>query len=116
MKHLLDIKPDGGTYVYSSSEAFSEEDTFDFVRLGRWADFFGLKTYGLRIVGDGGSARPEFDRGFHASGHVSKDELEKVIGEIDPDVLVPVHTTGQGWFKERFEKAVVPKEGKRFAI
>jgi len=116
MKHLLDIKPDGGTYVYSSSEAFSEEDTFDFVRLGKWVDFFGLKTYGFRIVGDGERARPEFDRGFHASGHVSKDELERVIGEIDPDVLVPVHTTGQGWFKEKFEKVVMPEEGKRFAI
>jgi len=116
MKHLLDIKPDGGTYIYSSSEAFSEEETFDFVRLGRWVDFFGLKTYGFRIVGKGEGARPEFDRGFHASGHVSKDELEKAIEEIDPDVLVPVHTTGQGWFRERFEKVVVPEEGKRFAV
>ncbi len=25
MKHLLDIKPSGGTYIYSSSEAYSEE-------------------------------------------------------------------------------------------
>lgn len=116
MKHLLDIKPKGGTYIYSSSEAFSEEDTFDFVRLGRWVDFFGLRTYGFRIAGEGGEARPEFERGFHASGHVSKDELEKVIDEIDPDILVPVHTTGQRWFKEKFEQTFVPEEGKRFSI
>jgi ribonuclease J len=116
MKHLLDIKPHGGTYIYSSSEAFSEEDTFDFIRLGRWVDFFGLKTYGFKIVDEGHSVKPVFEWGFHASGHASREEIESTIVEIDPDVLVPVHTQAQDWFKEKFENAVTPDEGKRFAL
>jgi ribonuclease J len=36
MKHLLDIKPNGGTYIYSACEAFSEEMEIDFVRLWHW--------------------------------------------------------------------------------
>jgi ribonuclease J len=112
----LDIKPHGGTYIYSSSEAFSEEDTFDFIRLGRWVDFFGLKTYGFKIVDEGHSVKPVFEWGFHASGHASREEIESTIVEIDPDVLVPVHTQAQDWFKEKFENAVTPDEGKRFAL
>lgn len=43
-----------------------------------------------------GELRPEFEKGYHTSGHASKGDLEWTIGEIDPDVIVPVHTTGQG--------------------
>ncbi|MFX1313713.1 MAG: ribonuclease J, partial [Promethearchaeota archaeon] len=40
IKHLLDIKPQNGTYIYSSSEAFEEESEFDFVRLNNWLKHF----------------------------------------------------------------------------
>jgi ribonuclease J len=33
MKHLLDIRPNSGTYIYSACEVFSEEMEIDFVRL-----------------------------------------------------------------------------------
>jgi len=116
MKHLLDIKPDGGTYIYSSSEAFSEEQVIDFQRLGKWLRVFGFRTYGFRLVEREGELRPEFERGYHTSGHASRGDLEWVIGEIEPDRIIPVHTTGQGWFKERFENAVTPEEGKKFSV
>jgi len=45
-------------------------------------------------------------------GTLRGGDLEWVIGEIEQDVIVPVHTTGQGWFKERFENVVTPEEGK----
>ncbi len=31
MKHLLDIKPEGWTYIYSACEAFNEEMEIDFM-------------------------------------------------------------------------------------
>ncbi len=34
MKHLLDIKPNGGTYIYSACEAFSEEMEIDLCGFG----------------------------------------------------------------------------------
>ncbi len=49
MKHLLDIKPEGGAYIYSSSEAFSEEQEFDFLRLHHWLREFNLRVYGFKI-------------------------------------------------------------------
>ena len=112
MKHLLDIKPHGGIYVYSSSEAFSEEQVIDFQRLGKWLSVFGFRTYGFRLVEREGELRPEFERGYHTSGHASRGDLEWVIGEIGPDMIVPVHTTGHGWLREKFEKVMVPEEGK----
>ncbi len=50
MKHLLDIKPEGGAYIYSSSEAFSEEQEFDFLRLNKWLKHFNFTTYGFEMV------------------------------------------------------------------
>jgi ribonuclease J len=111
LKHLLDIKPDSGVHIYSSSEAFSEEQAIDFVRLGEWLRFFKLDMCGMRIVGEGEGARPEFVKGYHTSGHASRNDLKEVIEYVDPDIIVPVHTTGQDWFKDTFEKTIIPEEG-----
>jgi len=115
LKHLLDIKPDGGTYVYSSSEAHSEEQDIDFVRLGQWLNFFKMKLYGFSLVAKDDILRPEFTKGYHASGHASVSDLEHVISEIDPEVIIPVHTENPAWFS-KFGKTVVPEEGKRYAF
>jgi len=115
MKHLLDIKPDGGTYVYSSSESHSEEQDYDFVKLGQWLDFFKMKPCGFSIVAKDGAPRPEFTKGYHASGHASMSDLEHVISEIDPDVIIPVHTENPTWFS-KFEQTVIPEEGKSYAF
>jgi ribonuclease J len=115
MKHLLDIKPDGGTYVYSSSESHSEEQDYDFVKLGQWLDFFKMKPCGFSIVAKDGAPRPEFTKGYHASGHASMSDLEHVISEIDPDVIIPVHTENPTWFS-KFEQTVIPEEGKRYTF
>jgi len=116
MKHLLDIRPDGGSYIYSSSEAFSEEQEFDFLRLYNWLQEFGLRVYGFEMVLEGGKLVPSFIRGFHASGHVSKSDLRWVIEQIDPDVIIPVHTENPGWFVENFENVVVLRDGETYAL
>lgn len=113
LRHLLDIKRKGGIYVYSASEAFSEEQALDFKRLNAWLSFFQLKPFGFSMVGKSGGPRPKFARGYHASGHASERELEWIIDEIDPDVIVPVHTERQLWFKKRFEKTMLLVEGRR---
>ncbi|AGK61333.1 putative hydrolase of the metallo-beta-lactamase superfamily [Archaeoglobus sulfaticallidus PM70-1] len=116
MKHLLDIKPDGGAYIYSSSEAFSEEQEFDFLRLYNWLQEFGLRVYGFEMVLDNGRLVPSFIRGFHASGHASKGDLRWVIEQIDPDVIIPVHTENSVWFEENFENVVVLKDGETIEV
>jgi ribonuclease J len=109
LKHLLDIKPDGGVYIYSSSEAYSEEQEFDFQRLSQWIHFFNLYIVGFQMTGD--PPKPEFVKGFHASGHLSQNDLTKVIQEIDPDKIIPIHTQHPEWFTENFENVTHVKNG-----
>ena len=112
MKHLLDIKPDGGTYIYSACEAFSEEMEIDFMRLWHWLKRFKIEAVGFSVEKeDGGRYNPVFDKRFHASGHASREDITWVINQIDPDHIVPVHTEARDWFNESFENVILPKEG-----
>jgi len=114
MPHLLDIMPDGGTYIYSSSEAFGEEQVFSFLRLWNWLQHFGFEVYGFKVDRYG---RPIFEKGFHSSGHISREELRKVIEEIDPDCVIPVHTEKPELFKWAFgEKTILLKNGESWEV
>ncbi len=118
LKHLLDIRPEGGSYIYSSFGAFEEEQEFDFVRLNNWLTRFSIKPYGFRIDSSSGRPRPVFTRGFHASGHASKEEILWAVEQIDPDTIIPIHTENPQWFIDNFDKKNVAllKEGEVFDI
>ena len=113
IKHLLDINPEHGIYIYSSSEAFDEESEFDFVRLNNWLKHFRFTVYGFKMVDKNGIDKPEFMKGFHASGHASKSDLIHAIETIDPDWIIPVHTENPDWFKEHFDNVCLLEEGKK---
>ncbi|MFX1364102.1 MAG: MBL fold metallo-hydrolase RNA specificity domain-containing protein [Promethearchaeota archaeon] len=116
IKNLLDIKPNNGLYIYSSSEAFEEESEFDFIRLSNWVKYFNFEIVGFNINMDKRKLRPQFTKGYHASGHVSKSDLIRVIDKIDPDIIIPVHTDYPQWFSKNFENAVLLKNNKLFKI
>jgi len=102
VKHLVDLRPEGGHYLYSSSEAFSEEQALDFVRLGHWLARFELEPHGFRVLPDG---RVEFAKGpesLHASGHAPAAELERIVRTLNPEVIVPLHTGHPEAFQEKF--------------
>lgn len=112
LKHLLDIKPTFATYIYSSSEAFTEEQKIDFIRLKNWLDFFNIDLIGFKIVEEGGTITPRFEKGYHASGHASGGELIKIIEEIDPDLVIPIHTENGKFFQENLnQKVIIPQSG-----
>ena len=114
MPHLLDVMPNGGVYIYSSSEAFGEEQEFSFLRLWNWLQYFGFEVHGFKVDKSG---KPIFEKGLHASGHVSKEELMRIIDEIDPDYVIPVHTENPMWFKDKWgEKAVILKNGESWEV
>jgi ribonuclease J len=115
MNHLLDIKPPGGRYLYSACEPFSEEMQIDFRRLWEWLKFFGIEPCGFSMEEDGnGNLVPRMDRHYHASGHASGRDVAWAIDEIDPDVIIPVHTENTAWFGENFDGVIVPEEGERY--
>jgi ribonuclease J len=97
--NLIDLEPKGGTYIYSSSEAYSEEQKVDHERLANWLHHFGL-------TGVGGL--PGAEKGpFHASGHIDGPGMERVIETIGAERLLPVHTQKLGWFEERWPGKVM---------
>jgi ribonuclease J len=106
IKNLLDINTQKGTYIYSSSEAFEEESEFDFIRLKRWLEFFEFKVVGFDVILEGDKVKPTFEKGFHASGHLSKSDLIRTIEYIDPDLLIPIHTDRPDWFYANFDKTL----------
>ena len=111
MKHLLDIKPDGGTYIYSACEAFNEEMAIDFKRLWHWLKRFNINSCGFSLD-EGGSAC--FEKRYHASGHASEEDITWAIDQIDPDYIVPIHTEARDWFAKSFEDVILVEEGKAY--
>ena len=109
MKHLLDIKPNGGNYIYSSCEAFNEEMEIDFVRLWHWLKRFNINSCGFSVDENG---IPCFEKCYHASGHVSGEDITWAIDQIYPDYIVPVHTEARDWFDRSFENVVLVDEGR----
>ena len=82
---LLDILPGSGTWIYSSSEAYNEDQLLDMERLRQWVELSGM-----RLVGAQGSDNPN-DAGLHASGHASGPDLLRFISIANPKALMPVH-------------------------
>jgi ribonuclease J len=96
---LIDIEPAGGTYIYSASEAYDEEQHFDHLRLANWLDFFHLTKVG---------GLPGAEKGpFHASGHIDGAGMEWVIDTVNPKKILPVHTLKLGWFEKRWPEKIV---------
>ncbi|HLE47914.1 MAG TPA: MBL fold metallo-hydrolase RNA specificity domain-containing protein [Candidatus Thermoplasmatota archaeon] len=105
IKHLLDVDPQDGCYIFSSSEAHSEEQEIDMERLYNWLSLFKLKPVGFHMVpfeGKRRRLRAVFERGFHASGHMPGDEILDWVHQIQPEHLLPVHTEHSDLFAKRF--------------
>ena len=111
MKHLLDIKPEGGTYIYSACEAFNEEMEIDFRRLWHWLQRFSINSRGFSLDENGDLG---FEKRYHASGHASGEDIVWAIEQIDPDYIVPIHTEARDWFAYSFENVVLVEEEKRY--
>ena len=99
---LVDLEPAGGKYIYSNSEAYSEEQAIDHQRLLNWLSHFELEPVG----GLPGAAEGP----FHASGHADGTALEAHIDELQPDKIMPVHTENLDWFLERWPQKVLVAE------
>jgi ribonuclease J len=113
MKHLLDIKPDGGTYIYSACEAFNEEMEIDFKRLWHWLRRFNIDPCGFSLDDKGDLC---FEKRYHASGHASGEDITWVIDQVDPDYIVPIHTEARDWFARSFENVVLMEEGRTYKL
>lgn len=119
VKNLIDIRPSGGRYIYSASEAYSEEQNIDIDRLRNWLDRFDMTGVGLPQRELDGKPLPE-EAGLHASGHASPDELLRLIREVAPQTLIPVHTENPGYFRAELAgsdiEVVEPEYGRPISL
>jgi ribonuclease J len=113
LKHLLDIKPDQGTYIYSACESFSESMDLDFKMLWNWLDYFKFDVKGFGVSEENGKEIVSFDKEYHASGHASQKDLAWTIDTINPEVIIPVHTENPAWFAEKWENTRIVHDGER---
>ena len=102
--NLIDLEPNGGTYIYSSSEAYSEEQAIDQERLLSWLHKFRIKAVG---------GLPGAEEGpFHASGHIDGQGMTQLIETISPDRILPVHSQQVQWFQSRWpDKTLIGSYG-----
>ncbi|MDD5023242.1 MAG: MBL fold metallo-hydrolase [Candidatus ainarchaeum sp.] len=95
MAELIDIKPEKGEIIHSMSEPFEEDPVSAMVDnvLRNWAETFNM-TYNQ----------------LHASGHASKEEIFKMVEEIKPKKVIPVHTKNPNLFKKTVIETILVKK------
>jgi len=88
-----------GTYIYGKAEPFKEEMELSFERLENWMDLCGLE---LEYA--------------HTSGHLYQSDVERFIGEVDPKVVIPIHTEQPDLFSPWASDVRVPRLGESLEI
>jgi ribonuclease J len=96
---LVDIGLSDGVYIYSSSEAYTEDQRLDLYRLSNWIQEFGFELHGFHWEG-GSTGRAAFGAALNASGHLSEIDLIWLLETIRPKAILPVHTEHPQWFEE----------------
>jgi len=116
LNELPSIQPRAGSlYVFSSSEPHNEEQEMDFWRLHHWLERFQLRAFGLPIERNGKWEIPEEEKGLHASGHACGPDLLRIAREIQPEVLIPVHSEKPEFYVDNLCNSgidvILPTEG-----
>lgn len=75
-KELIDIKPENGIYIKSSTEPFDKQMELMEKKAETWLKHFNL----------------DIKKGYHASGHANGLEILDMVREINPEKVYPVHT------------------------
>lgn len=102
LNELPSIRPKAGSlYIYSSSEPHDEEQEIDFRRLHNWLKHFYLRGIGLPVESNGQWQVPDGEKGLHASGHACGLDLMKIVHEIRPEILIPVHSEYPSFYSEQ---------------
>ncbi|MCS7201468.1 MAG: exonuclease [Dictyoglomus sp.] len=103
---LLDILPNSGVYIFSSSEAYNEEMRIDQQKIENWLKYFNLEIRGNLV-----EKREESP--LHASGHIHEEGIIEIIESSKPEILIPIHTKNKNFFEKfkGFCKVLFPNKG-----
>jgi ribonuclease J len=100
-KNILDFKlPEGSVFVRAQCEPFNPKMELSQKRMISWLKHFRI------------NARNDWKPyQIHASGHASGPEIQEMIAQIKPKILVPVHTENPELFRNIAGKVHRPKKG-----
>ncbi len=105
------VKPGaaGPYWIISNSEPYNEEMELDLDRLRNWTKAFQCMLLPYDLQGSDSDA----DR-LHVSGHSSGEEIIEMVRQINPKVVIPIHTTHPEVFRERLAEMdiIFPEKGK----
>ena len=106
INEVVDFNLSKGAYIYSSSEAYTEEQKFDIKRLRNW-----LKLFNFEFIGD--PENKDHNLPLHVTGHAYPDTIKEVIERIEPEILIPIHTEKPEKFIDiaPFTKVLLPSYG-----
>lgn len=109
MNELFDISPpEGSVFVRAATEPFCDDMVQDEKKLANWLKFFG--------VNDG---RDEKIIRHHVSGHASGEDLLQFIADMQPAMVVPIHTEDPEVFDQQLGDkidVVIPELEKEIVI
>jgi ribonuclease J len=92
ISELVDIDPaPGACYIHSASEPYHEEQRIDEERLNNWLNYFKVKKYH-----------------YHASGHASGLDIQRIVETVKPKLLVPIHTEKPELFRKLHNNVKMP--------
>jgi len=101
LKELIDIKPPRGScYIRSVTEPFDEEMEIEKERADNWLKHFRLYPY----------------KQIHCSGHANGKELEQIAKEVNPQILIPIHTEHPHLFREFYRNTKIVREGETVSL
>lgn len=101
---LSDIKPEKESpFVLSTSEPHSEEQILEMDKIVNWVKLLGMRFFHI-----------------HSSGHASQPDLLKMVDEISPRLVIPVHTEHPQLFitllNQKGIEVTCPEEGKPIEV
>ncbi len=101
LAQLIDIKPSGGSYIYSTSEHYLEGEGYEEKKrcLMDWLAHFNLS----------------FEH-IHCSGHADADGIKKMVKGVDAEMVMPIHTETPEGFKEFSKKVIILEKEKTVKI
>jgi len=97
------VEQEYSAWVRSVTEPFDEEGEIELEKVENWLKHFGLFPY----------------EQIHASGHASRLEIKKLIEDINPKLVFPIHTEHPELFADIVPRGIVvemPELGKTYCL
>ncbi|MHA1359398.1 MAG: MBL fold metallo-hydrolase [Candidatus Helarchaeota archaeon] len=126
VNELFDLSPitndmSGSYFIRASTQPFNDEMVLDEQKMMTWMDHFNIKyeAVPLDATAVGGENQMMFSR-EHISGHATAPMIKKILTQLNPQLIIPVHTIHSAEFRKIGDalglNVITPQYGKDIQI